>query len=667
MEEKILNNINNETTNNNNIDYNTNNAQTNTKQFDINSAVEIEDNINTINFDLNSAVEIQEDLISVFNANTGHIVNTTYTDPHKINYNDLIQSGLKTKKDFVAMEDISEVDINGKYNNKIFNNPLISPILDFSRGATSNLLSFLYDTSRALTHKTLEKTFFNPLHKESGHNFLDLLDSSAIKLKQNTQRFLQSIGLTKWSGDSAGVSGGGVAAGGGAIESLGGVGAGNSSVGGAGSISRDNRVSIVSASVDNSVSAAGGGNKNSNVKKDSILFDLGSGAMSVGTSIMLKNPIVVSLLYYLQQQQNLFEEAKDNGKTRQQAKAVSHITSLLSGAVEYLGNVSLLKALKTNKVLTATIDGFLSECIEEGTQELIEGVSMKYFGGRQETINNILKNSIYSALIGGIVGAGGGAIGQILNTTQQELENNGLTKEQAETEINKVKDLLNNKHIQEEIINIIDRENDITTYPTIEEVQQLAEQNKDMILQDISKYEEVVEKEEMQFYYETLKTDLLSSGYTEQQANDSINILDRLITAGALTYGDKPMSRIRFFDNIYKKLKLEYKPNKKTLRHTSDIVKYINKYENRYDGEYKFSKDELLNIYNNYKDVDKKIKQQKHKPLSLTQFLIKNGGIYNDGKDQEKYNKKHVVLLKTRTKSNIHILKIKHIPRIKNT
>lgn len=552
MEEMTLNNI--------------NNTQTNTKQFDINSAIEIQDNTNTINFDLNSAVEIQEDLISVFNANTGHIVNTTYTDPHKINYNDLIQSGLKTKKDFVAMEDISEVEIDGKYNNKIFNNPLISSILDFSRGATSNLLSFLYNTSRALTHKTLEKTFFNPLHKESGYNFLDLLDSSTIKLKQDTQRFLQSVGLNK-------------------------------------------------------------------TDKDSILFDLGSGAMSVGTSIMLKNPIVVSLLYYLQQQQNLFEEAKDNGKTRQQAKTVSHITSLLSGAVEYLGNVSLLKALKTNKVLTATIDGFLSEGIEEGTQELIEGVSMKYFGGRQETINNILKNSTYSALIGGIVGAGGGAIGQILNTTQQELENNGLTKEQAETETNKVKDLLNNKHIQEEIINIIDRENDITTYPTIEEVQQLAEQNKDMILQDISKYEEVVEKEEMQFYYETLKTDLLSSGYTEQQANDSINILDRLITAGALTYGDKPMSRIRFFDNIYKKLKLEYKPNKKTLRYTSDIVNYINKYENRYDGEYKFSKDELLNLYNNYKEVDKKIKQQKHKPLSLTQFLIKNGGIYDEDKN----------------------------------
>ncbi len=368
------------------------------EEFDIESAVEVKNS----GFDINSAVEVAEDNISFYNDNTKNIVNSTFNDPVKINYNDLVQFKNKSREDFVGMVDISQDD-NKKYSNDFANNFLVSKALDFSRGFTAFPINMYQSAKRSIGHKVAAqygRLVYSDKSKYTEKDldeFLANLDEAALEMRDTQKKFIDELGLSK-------------------------------------------------------------------VEKDGVSYDLGGVTSNIMATIALKSPALISALYGISGQQELYEESIESGMSRGWANTLSIGVASANAFVEYYGTEKLLSAIKGNNVITSIFYGALSEGIEESLQNIIEDTAMVFTGVREKNIKEIAQDTLYAGLLGAIGGAGGAGIGHIFYNGRQELINNGATEIEADNTINKVADTLRNPGLQEEVINLIKRENDNTTY-----------------------------------------------------------------------------------------------------------------------------------------------------------------------------------------------------------
>lgn len=81
----------------------------------------------SVEFDFSTAKPVKEDVITTYNPATGRTISTTYNDPHKVNYNDMVQGMFKTRNDFVGMEDISNIKLEEEQEYKKYNNKFLMP------------------------------------------------------------------------------------------------------------------------------------------------------------------------------------------------------------------------------------------------------------------------------------------------------------------------------------------------------------------------------------------------------------------------------------------------------------------------------------------------------------------------------------------------------------
>lgn len=157
-------------------------------------------------------------------------------------------------------------------------------------------------------------------------------------------------------------------------------------------------------------------------KDSSFAFDLGQGGSSVFASIGLalatKNPSAVATMFGLQQYGELNSEMRQRGMDIDRANAVAAVGGLFEGGLEKFGLHYFIENMATKKLGAYLAKQPLTEFVQEASQTGAEEVLMGYLGGERvseetgkpKTVTEIAVESIYSGVIGAIIGFGGGVI-----------------------------------------------------------------------------------------------------------------------------------------------------------------------------------------------------------------------------------------------------------------
>lgn len=171
-------------------------------------------------------------------------------------------------------------------------------------------------------------------------------------------------------------------------------------------------------------------------KDNPYIYMFGSAAGSLGASVLggiyFKAPKAISMLFGLNQAQNLWEEATENGVPRAKAAA----TALLGGAAETLlegvGLGRLEKALDASKGIKRILGSALTEFLQEGSQQSAEELIMQSMGGRVQQAMDTFKSIALSATMGGLLGTGVGGIKNVYWVGVEKLKKLGAPDQVAQ-------------------------------------------------------------------------------------------------------------------------------------------------------------------------------------------------------------------------------------------
>jgi hypothetical protein len=192
---------------------------------------------------------------------------------------------------------------------------------------------------------------------------------------------------------------------------------------------------------------------------DGLTYDLGSVFSQLGMSVVTKSPTLMTAVFGMQQQQQISEEvfAKTGGTVR--GELVGTAVAIPTAALEYIGLDRYFKVLKGSKPIANIVEGFITEAIQEGSQQIVEEVITQSFGGREKDFEDTLKDTAYSMILGGI--AGGGTAGMV-SIGNKVLQGKGV-KNSEEISQKLAEKINNNVEIHKETADIIKRQNDNTT------------------------------------------------------------------------------------------------------------------------------------------------------------------------------------------------------------
>lgn len=151
-----------------------------------------------------------------------------------------------------------------------------------------------------------------------------------------------------------------------------------------------------------------------NQQDNSFVADLGraGGSLlsSLGLTFITKNPSVVAGAFGASQFGSINKELRERGVDIDRALAISTGLGLAEGALERVGLHLWFENAATKKISTYLLKQGATEFTQEASQTAVEEVSMKLLGERNTEWFDIVKNVIYSGVIGGITGIGGGAV-----------------------------------------------------------------------------------------------------------------------------------------------------------------------------------------------------------------------------------------------------------------
>lgn len=451
------------------------------EDFDLNSAKEIKQD----SFDINSAVEMDENTLSIYNDNTGNIVNSTFSKPKKINYADLIQFGNKSREEFIGMTNIND----GKYGNDFANNYLVSKFLDFSRGFTVYPINLYQSTTRSIAQKVATGYGRLKYKDEDLQIFLDGLDKATTDLKATQQKFIEELGLNKTEKDGLAFDLGGVAS---------------------------NIFTTLALKSPLLVASLFGASQQQELyeeTRDSNISRTKAKVLSYGTATL------TSAIEYL-----------GTDKLLQALKGNSTISSIVKGALsegleEGLQNVVEDIAMTTLGGRDKTTNEILQDTLYSSLLGAIGGAGGAGIGhillqGKQDLIKNGL-NEIQAD----------NKVNKIINT----LKNNNLQKE--------VQDLL----INENDNTTYEGNNYVEGAKYIKDLIE-KNKVKPNLFDKIKQIETQQEQEAFNTYINNLESTLIQSGYTPEQAKENIKLRELEINYGINNYYDTTISRIEFLN-----------------------------------------------------------------------------------------------------------------------
>lgn len=171
---------------------------------------------------------------------------------------------------------------------------------------------------------------------------------------------------------------------------------------------------------------------------DTFAGDLGGGfqslVQSIGLTVATGNPLAASAVISAQQKSQTYQEGRDKGLDIKSASGASIIDAAGVAAIEAIGTQALFKTFGESTALRRVFKGFVTEAVEEGTQNIWSDVIKNGYDIQNKTAGDVLYDAVYAAFIGGILGA---SVSGISGPQIKEIsDSTGLKEEQIVNVIN---------------------------------------------------------------------------------------------------------------------------------------------------------------------------------------------------------------------------------------
>lgn len=148
--------------------------------------------------------------------------------------------------------------------------------------------------------------------------------------------------------------------------------------------------------------------------RDGFVYDLAGGMASLAGSIALaalfKSPAAAGVAFGAITGREDYEEALENGKSRETAAYLGFWTGAASMFLEKYGVETIMRPLKNAGIIKYAVRSVITEGSEELTQNLADDGIMTMWGGREKEISAIVEEAILAGVIGGITGGFAGGV-----------------------------------------------------------------------------------------------------------------------------------------------------------------------------------------------------------------------------------------------------------------
>jgi hypothetical protein len=165
-----------------------------------------------------------------------------------------------------------------------------------------------------------------------------------------------------------------------------------------------------------------------------VMYDLGNGLgsalSSLGIAVLTKSPSSAALLFGSLQKSQIYQEAREAGKTPGQASTISTGAGAIEGALEKIGLDHFIPAMQGNSVVKRFINGAIIEGVQEGSQQTAEESITSATGVRDEDLQTALKSIAYSSFLGFAIG--GGTASVLGGHAKKQAKDAGMPEDQAE-------------------------------------------------------------------------------------------------------------------------------------------------------------------------------------------------------------------------------------------
>lgn len=192
----------------------------------------------------------------------------------------------------------------------------------------------------------------------------------------------------------------------------------------------------------------------------------GSLVSALGLSFLTRNPAAVAGAFGASQFGNINKELRERGVDIDRSLAISSGLGLAEGVLERVGLHLWFENAATKKISTYLIKQGATEFTQEASQTAVEDVSMKLLGERDTEWFDIIKDVIYSGVIGGITGIGGGAVSipsteAFKKQAKERLVEKGFTEEKAQQLVDDA--AYSNEEARRDLIELVNKEADQST------------------------------------------------------------------------------------------------------------------------------------------------------------------------------------------------------------
>jgi len=200
------------------------------------------------------------------------------------------------------------------------------------------------------------------------------------------------------------------------------------------------------------------------IKENKFVADLGQGTGSLfaalGLTLATKSPNAAAGVFGISQAGNLTSEMRERGVDIDKANQVGILGGAIEGKLEQFGLHLWIENYATKKLGTFLAKQGLVEFTQEASQTAAEETLMRTLGERKDnkTIVDIAKEVIYSGIMGGIIGIGGGAVSipatqAFKSRATNTLVENGMTEEQANSLVQER--IYGTEEQRQELLNIV--------------------------------------------------------------------------------------------------------------------------------------------------------------------------------------------------------------------
>ena len=205
-------------------------------------------------------------------------------------------------------------------------------------------------------------------------------------------------------------------------------------------------------------------------KDNRFAYDLGSAGGSLvsalGLSFVTKNPSIVAGAFGASQFGSINKELRERGVDIDRAFAISTGLGIAEGALEKIGLHLWFENAATKKISSYLLKQGATEFTQEATQTAVEEVTMKLLGERNTEWFDIAKDVIYTGVIGGIVGVGGGAVSipsteAFKQQAKERLMEKGFTEEKAQQLVDDA--AYSNEEARRDLLELVNKEADQST------------------------------------------------------------------------------------------------------------------------------------------------------------------------------------------------------------